>query len=53
MFVQKKTTTPTAMLARLERTSQPRPSRIGELIALPRPMIPLASEKAPKTITSE
>ena len=53
MFVQKKTTTPMAMLARLERTSQPRPSRTGELIAAPRPMIPLASENAPKTITSE
>jgi hypothetical protein len=52
MSVQKKTTTPTAMLARLERTSQPRPSRMGEPIAVPRPMIPRASENAPKTMTS-
>ena len=53
MPVSAKTITPTAIPARLDATSQPRPSMSELPIAMTRPTMPRASAYAPKTITSE
>src|SRR6266566_1504915 len=52
MPVHENTSTPTAMPARPERASQPRPSFIRPVIAVPSVTMPLASENAPNRSTS-
>jgi hypothetical protein len=52
MSVLTSTTTPKAMLTKLERTSQPRPVIAGARIAPMSPMTPLADVNAPNTIAS-